>query len=315
MTRRLTRRGFVAAGLGAAGLALGAGRAGAAVAPGDDDALLNLALALEHMQAALYSAAERRGALGAPAAEAARVLGGVERAHVGALTEALGASALLPPFFDFGTALSEDGEFTRTAVAFEDLSAAVHQHLLPLIADPGRRALLASIATVDAGHAAWLRLSTGVVPVAAALDDPVDPAEAVRLLVAGGFATPRPGAPAGDPWSAEAGDGPALLTAFPLGRRPPAAVSSAPGPPVEPETDGHDRPWLPWIATTGTLSALVIGGLGLRARANARRVTVVGPDEGPRVSQQAGTPPPVLAEEPAEPQTAGMHRTAARERV
>jgi len=46
------------------------------------------------------------------------------------------------------------------------------------------------------------------------------------------------------------------------------------------------------MATTGVLSALVLGALGLRARHGAgAKVTVVGPDEGPRVSQHATTRP------------------------
>ena len=316
MTRgQLTRRGFVA-GLGAGALAAaGAGRAGAQEVPRDDDGLLNLALALEHLQAAFYSEAETRGALGETGLRAARALGGVERAHVAALTEALGAGAQPPPHFDFGGATRDDQSFVRTAVALEDLAAATQQHLLPLLATPGRRALLAAIRTVDAGHAAWLRLSTGVVPVAGGLDDPVNPAEAVRLLVRGGYALPRPGAGPGGPWAVDAGDGPDLLTAFPLGRRPPAAVSHAPGAGVEEPAPEAGPPWLPWIAVTGTLSTLVVGGIGLRARAAARRVTVVGPDEGPRVSQPAGTPDGV-AQETAAAQTAGVHPAgAARERV
>lgn len=314
MSARLTRRAFVA-GLGAGAVVLaGRGPALADDPPADDAALLNMALALEHLQAALYSDAERAGGLGAARAEAARVLGGVERAHVAALTEALGDAAQVPPVFTFDDAVTDDQVFARTAVAVEDLAAATHQHLLPLIASPEHRALLASIATVDAGHAAWVRLSTGVVPVAAGLDEPVEPAEAVRLLRRAGIASPRPGASADDPWSAEPGDGPALLTAFPLGHRPPASVSTVAGPPVEEESSGDGPPWLAWIATTGTLSALVVTGIGLRARAMARRVTVVGPDEGPRVSQQAGTPPG-LADDDRATQTAGMRTGAAREKV
>lgn len=306
MSAALTRGGFIAAAAAAVLASTTRGRAADPV-PADDVALLNLALAMEHLQAALYSEAERAGALGALQAESARVLGGVERAHVAALTEALGADALTPPLFDVGAAVLDDQRFARTAVAVEDLAAATHQHVLPLIASPEHRALLASIHTVDAGHAAWVRLSTGVMPVAAALDEPVDPAEAIGLLRRAGIASPRPGAAADDPWSAAPGEGPALLTAFPLGHRPPAAVSSASGPPIAEEPHDEGRPWLPWIATTGTLSALVVTGIGLRARAMARRVTIVGPDEGPRVSQQARPPGGVVDDDRAA-QTAGMHR-------
>jgi len=55
-----------------------------------------------------------------------------------------------------------------------DLAAATYQHQLPLISSPGHRALLSSIRTVDAGHAAWIRLRAGVAPVTTALDEPVE---------------------------------------------------------------------------------------------------------------------------------------------
>lgn len=316
MSAHLSRRGFLA-GLGA-GAALAAGLPAGAAAATADDALLNLALALEHLQAAFYSEAERLGALAHRGAQAAEDMGAVERAHVAALTAALGTAAQAPPLFAFGGATSDDRLFARTAVAIEDLSAAVQLALLPRLGSPERRALLASLHTVDAGHAAYLRLAAGHAPVTAALDDPVNPAEAVRVLLRGGHVRPRPGAASDDPWAASPGEGPGLLAAFPLGRRP--VVLSPPSPtPVAPlveapEGGGGMSPWIPWLATTGGLSAIVIGAIGVHARRAARRVTVVGPDEGPVVSQQAATPQEVAAEDPAAQTAAMPHAGAARER-
>ena len=311
MTARLTRRAFVGAlGAGAAALALATPAAGE---QGGDEVILNHALALEHLQAALYTRAARAPALGPTVARMAGAMGGVERAHVAALTEALGDAALAPPLFDLSAALAGERAFIRHAVAIEDLAAAVHLHHLPRLADPALRALLASIHTVDAGHAAWIRLLAGVAPVTEALDRPVDPDEATRLLIGSGLVAPRPGTADGS-W---AGDGRAgLLAAFPLGRRPatdPVAVAPRPpagAPAAVPAGESHR--WGLWIGTTAGISAVVLGGLGLRARRGpAPRVTVVGPDEGPAVVQRAAAPAGVAAE-PGAAQTAGVPRTESR---
>ena len=47
---------------------------------------------------------------------------------------------------------------------------------------------------VDAGHAAWIRLLAGVAPTTEAIDRPVSPAEATRLLIGSGLVSTRPGA-------------------------------------------------------------------------------------------------------------------------
>jgi hypothetical protein len=77
-------------------------------------------------------------------------------------------------------------------------------------------------------------------------------------------------------------------------------VATAPRPPLgvpaaTPAGEGHR--WGLWVATTAGISAIVLGGLGLRARRDADpRVTVVGPDEGPVVVQRAAAPAGVAAE-------------------
>ena len=284
-----TRRAFLGGAVaGAAVLATAAPpRAGAAE---DDAAILSLALDLEHLQAAFYTEAERRGALGPVGARVSEALGGVERAHVAVLTDALGSRAAPPPLFRFGDATTDEAAFIRAAVAFEDLAAATHLHQMPLLASPEHRALLASIHTVDAGHGAWIRLQAGAPPVPAALDDPISGADAAGLLLRGGYVSPRPGTPTDSPWAREAPRGPALLGEFPLGLRPaPSRPAAAPG-----SGDGDSAggpPWGVWAATTGVISALVLGGVGLRARHGARAdAVVVGPDEGPPVSQHAADP-------------------------
>lgn len=308
-----TRRAFIGGAAAGAALLASAGppRAAAVGSAEGDVAILSLALALEHLQAAFYTEAERRGTLGPIGARVSEALGGVERAHVAVLTDALGSRAVPPPLFDFRDATTDEAAFIRTAVAFEDLAAATHLHQMPLLVSPDHRALLASIHTVDAGHASWIRLQAGAPPVSAALDDPVPDTEATGLLVRGGYVSPRPGTPPGGPWTRDASRGPALLSTFPLGRRPAASRPPAsPGQAIDDSTGGP--PWGVWAATTGVLSALVLGGLGLRARHGAgAKVVVVGPDEGPRVSQHAAAPPSGAgaADDPGGARTTGVPRS------
>jgi hypothetical protein len=275
-----TRRAFLA-GLGASAvLAWGPQtRADAEIAGDDDDAILNIALALEHLQAAFYSEAKRLGALGPIGSRAAAALGGVERAHVAALTDALADRAAAPPRFDFGGATSDDEAFVRTAVAIEELAAATHLAQLSGLASAEHRGLLASIRTVDAGHASWIRLLAGARPVTHALDEPLGADDAVAMLIGSGIASPRVGAGPDDPWSTAPPAGADLLAAFPLVHPIGAAHRSG------------DSPATARIAAATAVSALVLGGLGLRARRHAhRRIVVVGPDEGPSVLQQAVAP-------------------------
>ena len=119
-----TRKDFLLGTLAGGGAVLAAlvlaepGRA----ASKSDVAILNYALTLEYLQAAFYTEAERRKALRTPLArQTTRVLGAVERAHVTALQDALGAAAVARPSFDFRGTTEDEDAFIKTAVAFEDL--------------------------------------------------------------------------------------------------------------------------------------------------------------------------------------------------
>lgn len=194
VSRRALLVGATVAGLGVLAPA-------AYSAEGDTDArgskardvkVLNFALTLEYLQAAFYTEAERRGALHGENARAAKMIGAVERAHVAALTEILGAEAVKEPFFDFQGTTENDEDFVKTAVGFEDFSAAAYQGALPLLSQPAVIAGAASIHTVEARHAAWLRFLHGFTPAAKGLDDPISHAEALSLVAATGFVRDRP---------------------------------------------------------------------------------------------------------------------------
>jgi hypothetical protein len=158
-------------------------------AAGDDDdvAILNYALALEEIQAAFYSEAERAGALRGPLAQQARVVGAHERAHVVALRDVLGNRAIPKPSFDFGGVTEDPDAFRRTAVAFEDLAVAAYKDQAPRIADRAYLAAAISIHSVEARHAAWIRRLAGVLPAAEAFDEPLGRAETLRLVRSTGF--------------------------------------------------------------------------------------------------------------------------------
>ncbi len=96
-----------------------------------DTSILNLALALEYLQADFYSEAEQLTALGRESARQARVVGAHERAHVEALRDVLGGKAIKKPSFNFRGTTEDEDAFRRTAVAFEDLTVAAYSGQAP----------------------------------------------------------------------------------------------------------------------------------------------------------------------------------------
>jgi len=187
-----SRRGFIAIA-GAGALALGIPVAASAKdAAANDTAILNFALVLEYLQAAFYTEAERLNALTGHTAATARQLGAVERAHATALQQALGDTADPRPFLDFQGATEDDDLFVQAAVAFEDLGAAAYKNQLTRISTPAYLSAAASIHSVEARHAAWIRYVAGVAPAADALDDPISDADARELVARTRFVRPRP---------------------------------------------------------------------------------------------------------------------------
>ena len=183
----------VAAGA-VAGLGLGFGRGlvpGSARAAADrgDVAILNFALALEYLQAAFYTDAERVGALQGALAQQARVVGSHERAHVTALRAQLQHHAIAQPRFDFHGVTDRADSFRSTAVAFEDLAVGAYKEQLPKIASNRYLAAAVSIQSVEGRHAAWIRRLAGVVPASHAFDEPVSDTRTVQLVNATHFVT------------------------------------------------------------------------------------------------------------------------------
>src|SRR3712207_3893322 len=138
--RFLLRAGILGGGLVAAGAGL-ADTAHAA-SPQGDRRILQYDLVLEYLQSSMYTETERLGAVPERTLEWGRVVGAHERAHVTALKGLLGRRAVRSPNFNFRGVTEDDDAFTRTAVAFEDLTAALLKYQAVRLSD---RALVAAV--------------------------------------------------------------------------------------------------------------------------------------------------------------------------
>jgi hypothetical protein len=157
-----------------------------------DIAILQFDLTLEYLQAAMYSEAERLRELKPRTLEWSRVVGANERGHVKAIRGLLGRDVVKSPKFDFRGVTEDDAVFTETAVAFEDLTAALLKTQGAQVDSRRLLAALVSLHSVEARHAAWIRHIAGIVPAADAFDEPASKRRVVRLVDSTKFVTSRP---------------------------------------------------------------------------------------------------------------------------
>jgi hypothetical protein len=170
---RCSRAELLGGAVGAAGVLLGALAAPAAAKTTRRElAILNFDLVFEYMQVGLYSEAERIGALSRTTASWTRVVGAHERAHARVLKDLLGREAVKKPSFNYRGVTEEDGRFTRTAVAFEDATAALLKGQAPRIESRDLLAALLTLHSIEARHAAWVRYIAGIPPATSAFDEP-----------------------------------------------------------------------------------------------------------------------------------------------
>jgi rubrerythrin len=191
----LTRRRLLAgSALGAGALVLGRAGGARAVAglPRNDVSILNYALVLEYLQASFYTEAERVGALSGKTAQAARVVGAVERAHVKAFQKLLGSQAVKRPTFNFQGVTARQQAFLKTAVAFEDLAVAAYKGQAPKLESKAVLAAAVGIHSVEARHAAWMRELFGITPAVHAFDEPASRGKITNIVASTHFISQRP---------------------------------------------------------------------------------------------------------------------------
>ncbi|MGH3013050.1 MAG: ferritin-like domain-containing protein [Gaiellaceae bacterium] len=186
---RFLRRALAAGGTVLVGGALAAALprlASSAQSPAQDAEIFNFALLLEQVQAAFYDEAASQAALPAELLDFAKVAAGHEREHVGYLTEALGMAAQEAPATDFGDATTDADAFAAAAASLEDLAVGAYNGQAANLTEAGLKAA-ATVVSVDARHAAWVRAIAGRPPASQAVDAPLSRAEAEQQLDELGF--------------------------------------------------------------------------------------------------------------------------------
>jgi hypothetical protein len=180
----LFRHSATAAAAGAIGFVVGSeGSADAATAQtANDIAILRFDQVLEYLQAGLYTEAERLGALKPETLAWARVVGAHERAHLRAIKNLLGSHAVKNPGFNYGNVTSDEQAFLKTAVAFEDLTAALLKWQAPRLDSRAIVAAAVSLHSVETRHSAWIRHLVGLQPATTAFDKPASQKRMAQLI-------------------------------------------------------------------------------------------------------------------------------------
>lgn len=192
-TRSAFLRRSVAAAVGIGGLLGAADAEAAGVATTKNDiAMLRFDLVLEYLQAGFYTEAERLGALTPKTLGWARVVGAHERAHVVAIKRLLGRKTVPSPTFNYGSVTSSERAFVRTAVGFEDLTAALLKWQAPRLDSRSVVAAAVTLHSVETRHAAWIRHLIGLRPAADAFDKPASQQRMAQLIASTHFIAARP---------------------------------------------------------------------------------------------------------------------------
>ena len=184
---RLLKVGAAAALAGGALAALRDDGAPAAATPSakQDAKIIAFAIQLEQLQAAFYAEALQKGKLQGELEEFARAAADHERAHLKALTGALGRTPK-PPRFAFRDATTDPEAFGRAARDLEDLTVQAYNGQGPNLT-PDALATAAEIVSVEARHAAWIRDILGDEPAPEAAEPSLSAAQVTKRLNRLGF--------------------------------------------------------------------------------------------------------------------------------
>ena len=151
-----------------------------------DVEILNFALQLEELKVALYTQALLHANLTGDLAQYARVVGRQEREHVAFLRKTLGSAAKPAPAFDFGEAVTDANTFGPAARMLEDLAVAAFDGQAANLTKLSLAAV-ATIVSVEARHAAWIREVLGELPAPAAANPMLTAAQAAAAVHRKGF--------------------------------------------------------------------------------------------------------------------------------
>jgi hypothetical protein len=178
---RLLRAAIGGGAVVAGGAAMGArpqsGTSLAAQSAEGDAKILNFFLLLEYVQEGFYSEAVQSNRLKGDLLEYARTVGQQETEHVAFLTHRLGSRARKQPALSFEEALSTPETFRSAAIELEETALAGY---IGQGANLSRAAAkhAATLVSVEARQAAWVRDLAGVSPAPRAAD-PGRPADRV----------------------------------------------------------------------------------------------------------------------------------------
>jgi hypothetical protein len=157
-----------------------------------DISILRFDLVLEYLQSGLYTEAERLAALKPETLAWARVVGAHERAHAQAIKNLLGSKAVKSPTFDYRGVTEDEDAFIKTAVSFEELTAALLKWQAVRLDSRQILAAVVTLHSVETRHAAWIRHLLGLRPVINAFDKPAPQREMAQLIRSTRFIVSRP---------------------------------------------------------------------------------------------------------------------------
>ncbi len=187
----LLQRGLVAGGTVAVGGVVIGGLpklVTAAPSPSLDVKILNFALTLEYLEAEFYTRAVAGGALSGELLKFAKTVKAHEVAHVAYLKSALGSKAVKKPTFDFKGTTDDPAKFQATAIVLEDTGVAAYNGQGANLTKK-TLAAAASVVSVEARHAAWIRDIAKKNPAPAAFDASKTQGQILSAVKATGFIT------------------------------------------------------------------------------------------------------------------------------
>jgi rubrerythrin len=158
----------------------------AAPSKAQDERILQFVLQLEYTQVAFYEQALGGAGLRGALRVFAETALDHERQHLDAVRRALGSKAGSKPRFDFGQSTKSEQAFTRTAIRLEDVAVASYNGQATNLT-AATLAAAATIVSVEARHAAWVRAIAGDVAAPRPVDTPITATEAAAALRAIGL--------------------------------------------------------------------------------------------------------------------------------